>query len=69
MGLLMSLAIAAALLLLAVSGVNASGAFALLWGSILSVGGADLVVLGVLAVLVPGLFWWRRRGGTAAVRP
>ncbi|MFD9301785.1 metal ABC transporter permease [Streptomyces sp. NPDC060048] len=61
MGLLMSLAIAAALLVLAVSGVNASGAFALLWGSILSVGAADLVVLGVLAVLVPGLFWWRRR--------
>jgi zinc transport system permease protein len=61
MGLLMSLAIAAALLLLAVSGVNASGAFALLWGSILSVGTADLVVLGILAVVVPGLFWWRRR--------
>ncbi|MFJ3633384.1 metal ABC transporter permease [Streptomyces sp. NPDC090112] len=61
MGLLMSLAIAAALLLLAVSGVNASGAFALLWGSILSVGTGDLVVLGVLAVTVPGLFWWRRR--------
>ncbi|MEU6756540.1 metal ABC transporter permease [Streptomyces sp. NPDC046685] len=61
MGLLMSLAIAAALLLLAVSGVNASGAFALLWGSILSVGTGDLVVLGVLAVAVPGLFWWRRR--------
>ncbi|MFG3304962.1 metal ABC transporter permease [Streptomyces wuyuanensis] len=61
MGLLMSLAIAAALLVLAVSGVNASGAFALLWGSILSVGTADLVVLGVLAALVPGLFWWRRR--------
>ncbi|WP_145503655.1 metal ABC transporter permease [Streptomyces sp. CFMR 7] len=61
MGLLMSLAIAAALLLLAVSGVNASGAFALLWGSILSVSTADLVVLGVLAVVVPGLFWSRRR--------
>ncbi|MFE1771071.1 metal ABC transporter permease [Streptomyces sp. NPDC059008] len=61
MGLLMSLAIAAALLVLAVSGVNASGAFALLWGSILSVGTADLVVLGVLALVVPGLFWWRRR--------
>ncbi len=61
MGLLMSLAIAAALLLLAVSGVNASGAFALLWGSILSVGTADLIVLGVLAAVVPGLFWWRRR--------
>ncbi|MFF0431000.1 metal ABC transporter permease [Streptomyces sp. NPDC004327] len=61
MGLLMSLAIAAALLVLAVSGVNASGAFALLWGSILSVGTADLVVLGVLAVVVPSLFWWKRR--------
>ncbi|MDK1473162.1 metal ABC transporter permease [Streptomyces sp. 549] len=61
MGLLMSLAIAAALLVLAVSGVNASGAFALLWGSILSVGTADLVVLGALAVVVPGLFLWRRR--------
>ncbi|WP_329462312.1 metal ABC transporter permease [Streptomyces sp. NBC_01431] len=61
MGLLMSLAIAAALLVLAVSGVNASGAFALLWGSILSVGNPDLWVLGSLAVAVPGLFWWRRR--------
>ncbi|WP_254047614.1 metal ABC transporter permease, partial [Streptomyces aureus] len=61
MGLLMSLAIAAALLVLAVSGVDASGAFALLWGSILSVGTADLVVLGALAVVVPALFWWRRR--------
>ncbi|MER8046905.1 metal ABC transporter permease [Streptomyces sp. NPDC094032] len=61
MGLLMSLAIAGALLVLAVSGVNASGAFALLWGSILSVGTADLVVLGALAVTVPALLWWRRR--------
>ncbi|MFF2023078.1 metal ABC transporter permease [Streptomyces sp. NPDC058171] len=61
MGLLMSLAIAAALLLLSVSGVNASGAFSLLWGSILSVGTIDLVVLGSLAVVVPALFWWRRR--------
>ncbi|MFD4946629.1 metal ABC transporter permease [Streptomyces sp. NPDC058239] len=61
MGLLMSIAIAAALLVLAVSGINASGAFALLWGSILSVGTADLVVLGMLAVVVMGLFLWRRR--------
>ncbi|KJY42868.1 ABC transporter [Streptomyces sp. NRRL B-1568] len=61
MGLLMSLAIAAALLVLAVSGVNAQGAFALLWGSILSVGGADVWLLGGLAVVVPAVFWWRRR--------
>ncbi|OIJ88202.1 metal ABC transporter permease [Streptomyces colonosanans] len=61
MGLLMSLAIAGALLVLAVSGVNAAGAFALLWGSILSVGTADLWLLAGLAVAVPGLFWWRRR--------
>ncbi|WP_438483643.1 metal ABC transporter permease [Streptomyces sp. S186] len=61
MGLLMSLAIAAALLVLAVSGVNAAGAFALLWGSILSVGDGDVAVLAVLAAVVPGLFWWRRR--------
>ncbi|MEU1117396.1 MULTISPECIES: metal ABC transporter permease [unclassified Streptomyces] len=61
MGLVMSLAIAAALLVLSVSGVNAAGAFALLWGSILSVAAADLWVLAALAVAVPGLFWWRRR--------
>ncbi|MFG2288195.1 metal ABC transporter permease [Streptomyces sp. NPDC048595] len=61
MGLLMSLAIAAALLMLALSGVNANGAFALLWGSILAVRPVDLVVLGVLAVVVPALFVWRRR--------
>lgn len=61
MGLLMSLAIAAALLVLAVSGVNASGAFALLWGSILSVGSLDVTLLAVLAVVVPVIFWCRRR--------
>ncbi|MET8627585.1 metal ABC transporter permease [Kitasatospora sp. NPDC004669] len=61
MGLLMSLAIAGALLVLSVSGVNANGAFALLWGSILAVRPADLAVLGVLAAAVPALFLWRRR--------
>ncbi|WP_269859357.1 metal ABC transporter permease [Streptomyces sp. RPT161] len=61
MGLLMSLAIAAALLVLALSGVNANGAFALLWGSILAVRPSDLAVLGTLAVVVPALFVWRRR--------
>lgn len=61
MGLLMSLAIAVALLVLSISGVNANGAFELLWGSILSTRPVDLVVLGVLAVAIPALFWWRRR--------
>src|SRR6185436_13910776 len=61
MGLLMSLAIAGALLVLAVSGVNANGAFALLWGSILAVRPADLAVLAVLASAVPALLLWRRR--------
>ncbi|MGW6443359.1 metal ABC transporter permease [Lentzea sp. NPDC055074] len=61
MGLLMSLAIAAALLVLSISGVNASAAFELLWGSILATRTGDVVLLGVLAVVVPGLFVWRRR--------
>ncbi|MEV2275873.1 metal ABC transporter permease [Nocardiopsis sp. NPDC049922] len=61
MGLLMSLAMAAALLLIAVSGANAASAFALLWGSILSVRTVDLVILGCLAVVVPGLLVLFRR--------
>ncbi|WP_330276528.1 metal ABC transporter permease [Lentzea sp. NBC_00516] len=61
MGLLMSLAIAAALLVLSISGVNASAAFELLWGSILATKTGDVILLGALAVLVPGLFLWRRR--------
>ncbi|WP_439657234.1 metal ABC transporter permease [Lentzea sp. HUAS TT2] len=61
MGLLMSLAIAAALLVLSTSGVNASAAFELLWGSILATKTGDVILLGALAVIVPGLFVWRRR--------
>ncbi|WP_433728097.1 metal ABC transporter permease [Nocardia sp. CA-129566] len=61
MGLLMSLAIAAALLVLALAGVNASSAFSLLWGSILSVRTQDVIVLAALAIAVPALLWWRRR--------
>ncbi|MEU3642219.1 metal ABC transporter permease [Lentzea sp. NPDC034063] len=61
MGLLMSLAIAAALLVLSISGVNASAAFELLWGSILATKTGDVILLGALAVIVPGLFLWRRR--------
>ncbi|MDX8147535.1 metal ABC transporter permease [Lentzea sp. BCCO 10_0061] len=61
MGLVMSLAIAAALLVLSISGVNASAAFELLWGSILATKTGDVILLGLLAVVVPGLFLWRRR--------
>jgi zinc transport system permease protein len=61
MGLLMTFAIAGALLVLSVSGVNATGAFTLLWGSILATRTVDLVVLAVLAVVVHGLFWLKRR--------
>ncbi|MFU8852168.1 metal ABC transporter permease [Micromonospora sp. SL1-18] len=61
MGLLMTFAIAGALLVLSLSGVNASGAFELLWGSILATREIDLVVLGVVAAAVHVLFWRYRR--------
>ncbi|MFE3454897.1 metal ABC transporter permease [Nonomuraea sp. NPDC059194] len=61
MGLLMTLAIAAALLVLSLSGVNANGAFELLWGSILATQPRDVIVLATLAVLVPILYGLRRR--------
>ena len=52
MGFVMTLSIALALLVLSISGVNANGAFGLLWGSILAVRTVDLVVLVVLAIVV-----------------
>lgn len=52
MGFVMTLSIALALLVLSISGVNANGAFGLLWGSIFAVRPVDLVVLAVLAVVV-----------------
>lgn len=61
MGLLMTFAVAAALLVLSVSGVNANGAFELLWGSILAVRPVDVVVVTVLVVAVQVFFWTRRR--------
>ncbi|MEU4828775.1 metal ABC transporter permease [Actinomadura luteofluorescens] len=61
MGLLMTLAIAAALLTLSISGVNANGAFELLWGSILATCPGDVAMLASLAVVVPVVFWVRRR--------
>ncbi|MET0132267.1 MAG: metal ABC transporter permease [Kibdelosporangium sp.] len=61
MGLLMSLAIAAALLVLSISGVNAAGAFELLWGSILATRPGDVALLAAIAIVVPALFAWQRR--------
>ncbi len=52
MGLLMTLAIAAALLVLSISGVNATGAFELLWGSILATRRIDVVLLLIITVAI-----------------
>ncbi len=57
-GLLMTLSIALALLVLSVSGVNATRAFELLWGSVLATQPVDLVVLAIV-VLVLGAFQLR----------
>lgn len=61
MGFLMTLAIAGALLVLAVSGVNATGAFALLWGSILATRPQDVALLALVAAGVLALYGWRRK--------
>lgn len=59
-GLLMSMAMAAALLLIAISGINAAHTFGLLWGSILGVSMTDIVLVTALAVAVPALLIWGR---------
>jgi zinc transport system permease protein len=51
-GLLMTLAIALALLVLSVAGVNATRAFELLWGSVLATGPADLIALALVVLLL-----------------
>ncbi len=56
MGFMMTVTIAAALLVLSISGVNANSAFTLLWGSILATRPGDLLILVVLAVAV--VAWW-----------
>lgn len=61
MGLLMTLGIAGALLVLSVSGVNANGAFELLWGSILATRTSDLGVLALLAIVTLTLLAVKRR--------
>ncbi|MDC7789001.1 metal ABC transporter permease [Rhodoplanes sp. TEM] len=61
MVMLMTMAIAAALLVLSISGVNAAGAFELLWGSLLAVGMRELVLVAVLAVAVLAIYLGFRR--------
>ncbi|MFM2308078.1 MAG: hypothetical protein RLY87_198 [Chloroflexota bacterium] len=52
MGLVMTFAIAAALLVLSIAGVNANGAFELLWGSILAMRSQDVWILCGIATTV-----------------
>ncbi|MEI2637540.1 MAG: metal ABC transporter permease [Microthrixaceae bacterium] len=54
MGLLMTMAIGSALLLLSITGVNATGAFEFLWGSVLATRGSDLVLIGIVSGVVAG---------------
>lgn len=61
MGLVMTLAIAGALFTLSLSGVNANGAFELLWGSILATRRGDLLLLGLISGLVLLVYLWQRR--------
>jgi zinc transport system permease protein len=60
MGLVMTFAIAGALLVLSISGVNATSAFELLWGSILATRAIDIAVLGALGLVVHALYWRKR---------
>lgn len=61
MALLMTMSIAAALLVLSISGVNATGAFELLWGSLLAIRPRDLVLLAVLSATVFAVYLRLRR--------
>jgi len=60
-GLLMTVAIAVALLTLSIAGVNANAAFELLWGSVLAISNADLLLLAVVAAALIGFqLVWRK---------
>jgi zinc transport system permease protein len=61
MSFLMTISAAAALLVLSISGVNANGAFEILWGSILAVRKQDLLLIIVVSVLVLALVALKRR--------
>lgn len=52
MGFLMTVAIALALLVLSMTGVNATGAFELLWGSVIATRPDDLVLIGVVSAVM-----------------
>lgn len=53
-GLLMTLSIALALLMLSVAGVSASAAFELLWGSVLAMRSVDLIALAIVVAVLAG---------------
>ena len=61
MSFMMTISAAAALLVLSISGVNANGAFEILWGSILAVRKQDLLLIIVVSVLVLALVALKRR--------
>lgn len=61
MGLVMTVAIALALLSLSLSGVNATGAFQWLWGSLLATRNQDLAFVALLGVAIAGFYLWRRK--------
>lgn len=61
MSFLMTVAVAAALLVLSISGVNANGAFEILWGSILATRTPDLLVIIAVACAIVGVYLRTRR--------
>lgn len=61
MGFLMTIAIATALLTLSITGVNATGAFSLLWGSILATRLREIVLIAVVGAAMLALYATQRR--------
>lgn len=61
MGFLMTVAIALALLVLSITGVNANGAFELLWGSVIATRPHDLILIGVVSAVMAGFIITTRR--------
>jgi zinc transport system permease protein len=61
MGFLMVISIALAFLVLSLGGVNANAAFELLWGSVLAVRPAEVVLMAAICSVLAILFVWKRR--------